>query len=96
MIHLVRHAHAGVRAHWTGPDDRRPLTDRGRLQAKRIAALLTFLRKEWGNDAEAIPPESVAATRAATRERRQPWSAVELLAIEKPDFVPAPAKQEDK
>jgi 8-oxo-dGTP diphosphatase len=40
MIHLVRHAHAGVRAHWTGPDDRRPLTDRGWLQAKRIAERL--------------------------------------------------------
>lgn len=67
-----------------------------RLNDERIAALLTFIRQEWGNDAGAIAPESVAATREAARDRRQPWSASELLAIDKPDYVPPPAKQEDK
>jgi mono/diheme cytochrome c family protein len=67
-----------------------------RLNDERIAALLTFLRQEWGNDAEAISPESVAATRAATQARRQPWSASELLAVEEPDYVPPPADREDK
>lgn len=40
MIFLVRHAHAGSSASWHGPDDQRPLTDRGQLQAKRIAEAL--------------------------------------------------------
>jgi mono/diheme cytochrome c family protein len=66
-----------------------------RLTDERIAAVLTFLRQEWGNDAEPIPPESVAATREATRERRQPWSAGELLAVDQPDYV-APPEPEKK
>jgi mono/diheme cytochrome c family protein len=67
-----------------------------RLSDEYIAALLTFLRQEWGNDASPIPPESVAATREATRERREPWSADELLAIEEPDYVPPPEKEPAK
>jgi phosphohistidine phosphatase SixA len=47
---LLRHASAGDRAHWNGPDHERPLDDRGRKQADalvetfaayRIAAILT-------------------------------------------------------
>lgn len=40
MIFLVRHAHAGSSANWPGPDSGRPLSDRGQLQAKRIAEAL--------------------------------------------------------
>lgn len=35
-IHLIRHAHAGPRKAWTGPDDQRPLSERGRAQAAAI------------------------------------------------------------
>jgi 8-oxo-dGTP diphosphatase len=37
---LVRHARAGDRASWDGPDDLRPLDDRGRRQAQRLADVL--------------------------------------------------------
>ncbi|MCC5948324.1 MAG: histidine phosphatase family protein [Nitriliruptoraceae bacterium] len=36
-LYLVRHAHAGDRAAWTGDDRRRPLSARGRTQAESIA-----------------------------------------------------------
>jgi 8-oxo-dGTP diphosphatase len=35
-VYLVRHAKAGVRATWSGPDEERPLTRRGRKQARRL------------------------------------------------------------
>lgn len=39
-IHLVRHAKAGSRPHWRQPDDLRPLSDGGLLQATTIAETL--------------------------------------------------------
>lgn len=35
-IHLIRHAHAGSRKRWEGPDDQRPLSERGRVEAGLI------------------------------------------------------------
>ena len=35
-LYVVRHAKAGIRAAWTGPDQERPLTRRGRKQAYRL------------------------------------------------------------
>jgi 8-oxo-dGTP diphosphatase len=35
-VYVVRHAKAGVRSAWTGPDEERPLTRRGRKQARRL------------------------------------------------------------
>jgi len=40
MIHLLRHAEAGKRLFWAGPDETRPLTDEGRLQAQAVADAL--------------------------------------------------------
>ena len=37
---LLRHAHAGSRQDWDGPDERRPLDARGRNQARRLADVL--------------------------------------------------------
>jgi len=33
VIYLVRHAHAGKKAHWPGPDPARPLSAQGRKEA---------------------------------------------------------------
>jgi phosphohistidine phosphatase SixA len=37
---LVRHAHAGSKRRWSGPDEERPLSPRGLSQAREIARLL--------------------------------------------------------
>lgn len=41
LAYLVRHAHAGDRSAWKGPDERRPLSAKGRGQAEAIAAALS-------------------------------------------------------
>lgn len=40
LLHLLRHAHAGDAGRWSGPDDARPLTERGVAQATALAELL--------------------------------------------------------
>ncbi len=40
LLYLLRHAHAGDPAAWPGPDDRRPLSAKGRAQAERLGAFL--------------------------------------------------------
>jgi broad specificity phosphatase PhoE len=42
MVYLVRHAHAGSKAEWDGPDQARPLSETGRRQA---AGLVDRLRR---------------------------------------------------
>jgi 8-oxo-dGTP pyrophosphatase MutT (NUDIX family) len=41
---LVRHGRAGDRASWDGPDDLRPLDEKGRRQAQRLADVLPVFR----------------------------------------------------
>jgi phosphohistidine phosphatase len=40
LLHLLRHAHAGDPATWEGPDEARPLSDKGRGQAERLGKFL--------------------------------------------------------
>jgi broad specificity phosphatase PhoE len=40
MIYLLRHAHAGNKKTWPGPDDRRPLSAGGRREAAGLVPLL--------------------------------------------------------
>lgn len=40
LLHLLRHAHAGDASAWSGPDEVRPLTDKGRRQSDRLGAYL--------------------------------------------------------
>jgi mono/diheme cytochrome c family protein len=46
----------------------------------QIAAVLSYVRQEWGNKAPAISTEKVAALRAQI-QRSQPWTAAELQAL---------------
>jgi mono/diheme cytochrome c family protein len=47
----------------------------------QIAAVLTYIRQEWGNQAGPITPEQVTAIRTQEAARDKPWTAAELLAI---------------
>lgn len=40
QLHLLRHAHAGDPAGWSGPDAARPLSAKGEQQAERMARFL--------------------------------------------------------
>ena len=46
-----------------------------------IAAVLTFIRSEWGNTASPVKPEQVKKLRDATADRSTPWTEPELLAL---------------
>jgi mono/diheme cytochrome c family protein len=54
---------------------------RDSLSDDDLAAVLTYIRRSWGNQASEIPPEQVKATRAEVGNRSQPWSAAELNAL---------------
>ncbi len=53
------------------------------LKDDQIANVLTYVRQEWGNNAPAVSPETVAKIRAETASRTSPWTAAELLRIGK-------------
>jgi len=40
LIYIVRHAHAGNRSNWSGPDHKRPISHKGVLQAKALSKYL--------------------------------------------------------
>ena len=58
------------------------------LDDEKIAAVLTYIRNSWGNGAEPISAESLAATRQATADRTAPWTAEELSSITQLDYTP--------
>lgn len=58
--------------------------DMPRSPARRdeeIAAIVTYVRRAWGNTAAPVAPQAVARIREATSDRRQPWTVPELKAI---------------
>lgn len=46
-----------------------------------MAALLTYIRQEWGNRSSAITPEQVAAVKLQLTDRYDYWTPEELLAL---------------
>lgn len=53
----------------------------GVLKDDQIAAILTYVRSEWGNSAPPISNEFVAQVREETRDRRAAWTQKELQEI---------------
>lgn len=48
------------------------------MSDEEIAAVLTFIRQSWGNNASPIEPEKVAQFREETKNRSETWSPDEL------------------
>lgn len=48
------------------------------LTDTELAALATYVRREWGNTAEPVTPETVARVRTETRSRKPAWTVKEL------------------
>jgi mono/diheme cytochrome c family protein len=51
------------------------------LSDEELAAVLSYMRNSWGNEAPFITPEQVAQVRQETQGRTQPWTAAELEAL---------------
>lgn len=62
-LYLLRHAHAGDPEAWDGPDDRRPLSDKGEKQAERLGRFLAGIG--FTPDAIITSPKARAAQTAA-------------------------------
>lgn len=50
----------------------------GFLDDQQIADVLTYVRSNFGNEAEAVTAEEVAAVRAAVGDRKEAWTMEEL------------------
>lgn len=53
----------------------------GAMDDATIAAILTYVRKSWGNDASPVAPDTVQSIRALVSNRDEPWSEEELQAL---------------
>jgi mono/diheme cytochrome c family protein len=51
------------------------------LNDDQIAAVLTYVRREWGNDGTPIDPALIKNVRALTTSRTRPWTNDELNAL---------------
>jgi mono/diheme cytochrome c family protein len=55
----------------------------GVISDEQIAAVLTYTRRSWGNQASAVDPAAVAEARKATADRTRPWTEAELGEIQR-------------
>jgi len=62
QLHLLRHAHAGDPMKWSGPDEVRPLTEKGRQQSERLG--LFMARAGFSPDAILTSPKTRAVETA--------------------------------
>ena len=51
----------------------------GFFDDRQLAAILTYIRREWDQAGAPVTVGAVASERAATAARREAWSAAELL-----------------
>jgi nitrite reductase (NO-forming) len=58
------------------------------LTDEKVAAVMTYVRSTFGNNAPAVPATVVTAARAKFAERKTPWTEAELKAW-KDDAAPA-------
>jgi len=56
-----------------------------------IASVLTYVRSSWGNKADLVTPDEVAAVRASIKDRKEMWQSSEILAM-----APIPNKEMEK
>jgi mono/diheme cytochrome c family protein len=64
------------------------------LRDEELAAVLTYVRSQWGNAAPAVTAEFVKQSRERTVARGAPWSQHELQAIARETAPPPPLPQD--
>ena len=59
----------------------------GQYTDQQIAAILSYVRSDWGNNAPEIPPEAVKAMRDELKNRKDQWTFAELMQIPPKDVT---------
>ena len=67
-----------VRIVLNGKADELAMPSLAALDDATISAILTYVRRSWGNEASPVPPQLVSEIRSAVSKRDQPWSSEEL------------------
>jgi len=92
LAHVIRHAEAGDRKRWTGPDQERPLSKGGRRQAKGLAErfaeepFVQFLSSPFVRCVQTLGP--LAEAKGLTIEtldqlaEGKPWEYLEKLVLQ--------------
>jgi 8-oxo-dGTP diphosphatase len=76
---LVRHAKAGSRYRFEGPDSERPLTEKGLAQARRLAAILSGMPRPVRR--------AVSSPAARCRQTIEPLAAASGVAVDDVDWL---------
>jgi mono/diheme cytochrome c family protein len=53
----------------------------GVLDDEQVAAVLTYVRREWGHSFPAVSPDAIKQARKETENREDAWTMAELLKI---------------
>jgi mono/diheme cytochrome c family protein len=59
----------------------------GQYTDQQLAAILTYVRSDWGNNAPEIPPEAVKAMRDELKSRKEQWTLAELMQMAPKDMT---------
>ena len=59
----------------------------GMLSDEKLAAILSYVRRSWGNSAPIVEPSLVEKVRKETAGRTLPWTAAELASVGQPAAV---------
>jgi len=59
----------------------------GQYTDQQLAAILSYVRSDWGNSAPEIPPEAVKAMRDELKNRKDQWTIAELMQIPPKDLT---------
>jgi mono/diheme cytochrome c family protein len=85
MIRIALHGIAGpIRVNGTTYQPPNILPEMPPLAAvddAQLAAVLSYVRRAWGHEAEPVSPAQVAAVRASTADRKSAWTEDQLSEI---------------
>jgi mono/diheme cytochrome c family protein len=59
----------------------------GQYTDQQLAAILTYVRSDWGNSAPEIPAEAVKAMRDELKSRKEQWTVAELMQLPPKDVT---------
>ena len=93
LVMLMLHGHQGP-MQVMGGSYNNAMPQWKQLSDDQIASILTYIRSDWGNKADAVDPAYVAQVRKEHSDQTDPWTQAQLMAMppatgSKPAAAPA-------